>query len=108
MNIISRAGKPFVEGADLVQAFLGVGMSGVEAKASSLALAIKTVMYNSYNCQGVIAISRPVPTRFGYSPGGGTIARCQEVYLVYEISLDGGSTWIQVEAPATICTEDEA
>jgi hypothetical protein len=109
MAIISRFGKNWVEGPDLVQALMAAGMAGAEAMNNSIALAVKTTLYNSYNCQGVIAISRPIPGRIGFGSGGGSkIARCQEVWLQYEISYDGGLTWYQIEVKAMLCQEEQA
>lgn len=110
VNIISRAGKNWIEGPDLLGHFMNVGQSGVEAKIKATALAIKTVLYNSYNCQGIINIQRPIAPKIGYNPGGGgggSFAKCQEVLVQYEISYNGGLTWSTIEVPGLVCVPDE-
>ena len=34
---------------------------------------------------------------------GSTIARCQKVIVVYEMSIDGGATWFEVSVEMTMC-----
>jgi len=106
LQIVARFGKNFVEGPDVVQAFLAAGMSGAEAMAGGITTKLKTVWYNRAQCQGVITISHPIPPMFSWS-GGGSTKSCSIVLVTYEMSHDGGLTWHTVQVEQKMCSAEE-
>ncbi len=107
LNIVARHGKKFVEGADVVQAFIGLGMSGAQTVADGMVTKLKTVLYNRAVYQGVITITFPIPMKFSWSGGGGATKSCTHVWVTSEMSHDGRFTCYPVQVERKLCSVEE-
>ncbi len=110
MRLVWREGRPYITLQDVRNLYISSGMTWAETKASSIALGVMRLHYNGNFCQLPIVVQPPslgsvyVPNSGG---GGGFSLGCISNKETWEISFDGGATWIDIPVVVTTCGEQQ-
>ncbi|MBY0492208.1 MAG: hypothetical protein K2R93_20380 [Gemmatimonadaceae bacterium] len=99
-----KNGLPFVTLQDLRNLYMSVGVHLAEVAVQGAKLDVMRGIYNGFHCQQVILIGLPSQgtVHVGSSGSGGMICITKTEW--YEISYDGGATWIPFPVEFRTCS----